>query len=329
MPIKRALFAFAVLTLAVLPATGQDAADAARLLEPRPAFRLLEGSSATLTYVLNAPPDNPVVLEIQDSNGATVATLHPDTLLPGLNRAEWDLRYQPPPLVALRTTPPENPHIWEEPRFQGAQTRPVAHKGIEQAQFGPIAAPGRYTVRLVVDGKTYTQPLEIVLPPNSHGTAADIQSSVRLQLELRDDIAAVAAMTNQIEWLRKQLEDQRRASAPDAARDAIDRKLADVEFQLISHSDALSDEKYDAEAARLYLNLLWLNLSLGSGTGKYAGGADYAPTETAITLARDLETQLRAVQVQYQKLMEVDIPAYNHAAPALHLAALRLVPDAQ
>ena len=49
----------------------------------------------------------------------------------------------------------------------------------------------------------------------------------------------------------------------------IDNKLQDVEFQLISHADALSDEKYDSEAARLYLNFLWLNLSLGSGTGGF------------------------------------------------------------
>jgi hypothetical protein len=244
---------------------------------------------------------------------------------PGLNRVDWDLRYSPPVQVALRTTPPENPHIWEEPRFQGAQTRPVAHKGIEQAQFGPIAAPGRYAVHLRIDGKTYTQPLDIVLPPNSHGSEADIQAGVRLQLKLRDDIDSVASMTNRIEWLRKQLEDQGKSSAVPAL-DAIDRKLQDVEFQFISHSDALSDEKYDSEAARLYLNFLWLNLSLGSGTGKYAGGADYAPTETAISLALDLEMQLKAVQVQYRKLMEIDVPAYNRGAPALGLPPLRMVP---
>ena len=285
------------------PSYAQDPAEPDRLLAPRPAFRVLENAAATLSFVLNFPPDNPVVIEIRDSTGALVAALHPDALQPGLNRIDWDLRWAPPVAVALRTTPPENPHIWEEPRFQGAETRPVAHKGIEQAQLGPLAAPGRYTVELHVDDKTYTQPLDIVLPPTSHGTDADVQASVRLQLKLRDDIASVAAMTNRIEWLRKQIEDQRKLAAPPAL-DTIDRKLADVEFHLISHSDALSDEKYDSEAMKLYLNFLWLNLSLGSGTGsKYAGGGDYAPTETEISLAHDLETQLHAVQAQYKKLM--------------------------
>jgi hypothetical protein len=302
----------------VAPVRAQEPGEPARLLAPRPAFRVLEDADATISYVLNFPPDNPITVEIRDSANALVATLRADTLMPGLNKIDWDLRWQPPLAVALRTTPPENPHIWEEPRFQGHDTRPVAHKGIEQAQMGPLAAPGRYSVELHFDDKVYRQPLDIVLPPNSHGTDTDIQASVRLQLQLRDDVSAVAAMTNAIEVLRKQLEDQRKHSAPPAL-EAMDKKLQDVEYQLISHSDALSDEKYDSEAARLYLNLLWLNLSLGSGTGKYTGGGDYPLTETALSMAHELETQLHTVQAQYKKLMDVDVPAYNRAAAGLGL----------
>jgi hypothetical protein len=302
----------------------QEPDEPARLLPPRTAFRQLENAGATFSYALNFPPENPIVIEIHDSAGLLVAKLRADNLQPGLNRIDWDLRWQPPLPVALRTTPPENPHIWEEPRFHGSQARPVAHKGIEQAQFGPVAAPGRYSVELHWDDKAYTQPLEIALPPNSHGADSDVQASVRLQLRIRDDVNAVAKMTNAIEVLRKQIEDERKVSAAPAL-DGVDRKLQDVEFQLISHSDALSDEKYDSEAARLYLNFLWLNLSLGSGTGnKYAGGADYAPTETAIAMVRDLETQLHAVEAQYKRLMEEDVPAYNRAASGLGLPPLVL-----
>jgi hypothetical protein len=305
----------------VTPLLAQDAEEPARLLEPRPAFRLLENAGATISFVLDFPPENAMTIGIRDSSGALVATLHPDALQPGLNRIDWDLRWQPPLAVALRTTPPENPHIWEEPRFKGSDTRPVSHKGIDQAQLGPLAAPGRYTVELHWDDRTYKQTLEIALPPNSHGAAADVQASVRLQVRLRDDISAAAVMINEIEVLRKQIEDQRKVSAKPEL-EAIDRQLQDVEYRLISHSDALSDDK-DSEAARLYLNFLWLNLSLGSGTGKYAGGADYAPTETALSMASDLETQLHAVEAQYKRVMEDDVPAYNRAAAGLGLPALR------
>ena len=44
------------------------------------------------------------------------------------------------------------------------------HWGIEQAQVGPIAAPGKYTVRLTVDGQSLTQPFEILKDPEDRRT---------------------------------------------------------------------------------------------------------------------------------------------------------------
>ena len=163
-----------------------------------------------MSYWLKAAPSHPVTIEILDSKGAVVSKLPAATGRPGLNRMSWDLHYEAPRPVALRTTPPENPHIWEEPRFMNVDSRPITHWGLAQAEVGPIAAPGKYTVKLTVDGQSYTQPLEILRTPDSHGSDADLQSSVRLQLKVRDDISAVSDMTNQIEWMRKQLEDQQK-----------------------------------------------------------------------------------------------------------------------
>ena len=190
-----------------------------------------------------------------------------------------------------------------------------------------MAAPGKYTVRLTVDGQAYTQALEILGPPGSHGTDADLQASVRLQLKVRDDINTVSDMTNQIEWMRRQLEDQQKTVAGrDAllkAINAIDRKLQEVEYKLISRADALSDDKYFVTADKLYLNFIWLNGEIGTGGGDVAGSADYGPTETAIGLALDLERQLQAVQVEYKSLMEKDVPAYNQSISGSGLAPLK------
>ena len=96
-----------------------------------------------------------------------------------MNRQTWDLRYDTPQLVALRTTPPENPHIWEEPRFRGADSRPITHWGAEQAQVGPIAAPGKYTSRLTVDGETYQQTIEILADPQTTGSEQEFKTRVK------------------------------------------------------------------------------------------------------------------------------------------------------
>jgi len=299
-----------------------------QLVAPRPAYRIVRGPSrALLSYVLKAAPKNLVQFEILDAKGALVRKLTAAAGHPGLNRASWDLHYDAPRLVALRTTPPENPHIWEEPRFEKQETRAITHWGLAEAEVGPIAAPGKYSVKMTVDGQSYTQPLEILRPPDSHGSDADLQSSVRLQLKVRDDISLVSDMTNQLEWMRRQLEDQGKTVAgKDAllkAMNDIDRRMQEVEYQLITRADALSDDKYFQTAYKLYQNFLWLNGEIGTGAGDVQGSADYGPTETAIGLVLDLEKQLAKTQADYKKLMDVDVPSYNQQLSGSGVAPLK------
>ena len=298
------------------------------LVAPRPVYRLFTGASAGISYLLKSAPKSPLDLEILDAKGAPVRKLPaPANAHVGLNRVAWDLHYEAPRPVALRTTPPENPHIWEEPRFEKQNTRPITHWGLAEAEVGPIAAPGDYTLKLTVDGQSFTQPLRILLPPGSHGTEADIQASVRLQLKVRDDISTAANMTNQIEWMRRQLADEQKTVAGKAellkAMDDIDKKLQTVEYQLITRADALSDDKYFQTADKLYLNLIWLNGEIGTGAGDVAGTADYGPTETAVGLVLGLEKELQNVQAQYRSMMANDVPAYNRAIAGSGLKPLK------
>jgi photosystem II stability/assembly factor-like uncharacterized protein len=302
-----------------------------RLVAPRPTYRAARGSQALFSYVLAMPPKDGVEIEILDANGGVVRKLGSAPGHPGLNRASWDLRYEAPRLVALRTTPPENPHIWEEPRFQNQQARPITHWGLAQAEVGPVAAPGQYTLKLTVDGRAYTQPLTILRPPDSHGSDADLQASVRLQLRVRADIDSVSDMTNRIECMRRQLEDQQKGLVGGReilrkSMNTIDRRMQEVEYRLITRAEALSDDKYFQIAYNLYLNLLWLNGEIGTGAGDVAGGGDYGPTETAVGLVVDLEKQLAAVQADYRILIEKDVPAYNLSIAGSGLALLRTGP---
>jgi hypothetical protein len=295
-----------------------------RLLAPRAADRMLTRPRAAIDFTLKAASKDPVSIDILDDKGAVIRHLTAPGKA-GLNRVAWDLRHEAPRLVALRTTPPENPHIWEEPRFRGSDTRSITHWGLAQAEVGPIAAPGKYTAKLTVAGETFSQPLEIVKLPNSHGSDDDLKASVRLQAKVRDDISASSDMVNQIEWMRKQLEDQKKKAhgATLAAMDAIDTKLQDVEYQIITRADALSDDKYFSSAYKLYMNFIWMNGEIGTGAGDVAGSGDYGPTETSIGLVLGLEKQLKAVQDAYRTLMERDVPAYNASLTGSGLAALQ------
>jgi hypothetical protein len=148
---------------------------------------------------------NPIEFEILDSQGKVIRKLETQGRA-GINRVKWDLRYESPRVIALRTAAPDNPHIWEEPRFRDSDSRPITHWGTKPSEVGPIVAPGKYMVRLKFEGQTYTQSLTVLRDPRSPGSDADVDLSVKTLLRICDNVSRVSDTVNQIEWLRKQLE---------------------------------------------------------------------------------------------------------------------------
>jgi photosystem II stability/assembly factor-like uncharacterized protein len=317
-----------------------------RFFEPRSTYRLTRGASAFLDYSLKSASKDPVQLEILDSSGNVIRSLKAPGK-PGLNRATWDLRYESPHLVALRTAAPDNPRIWDEPRFRGKDSRPITHWGIEGAQDGPLVAPGKYTVRLTVGKQTFTEPLTILRDPHSPGSDADIEASIKALLRIRDDISRTSDMVNRIEWMRKQLEDtaamltseisdakaQQKNDAKQAdllkSVQAMDAKMQAVEYSFITRSDADSDDKYYVNAYKIYLNLIWLNAEIGTGGGDVAGAADFPPTDTDMSLLQTYEQALTSATENYHELMDKELPAFNHSLVESGIvASLRSAPAA-
>src|SRR4029077_3677064 len=297
-------------------------------------------------------------IEILGPDGKTIRKLKAKAHV-GINRVKWDMHYESPRLIALRTATSDNPHIWQEPRFRDADSRPITHWGISPAEVGPMVAPGNYSVRLTVAGQSLTQPLTILPDPRISASEADIASSVKTQLRIRDDITRASDMFNQIEWLRKQIEvietmlrppkkkekekppsaepddfdEPEPAPAEDEAQskrkaellktvEEMDKKLQSVEFKLVSPSEVNSDDKYYVEAYKVYLNLIWLNAEVGSGGGDVAGGANFAPTDTELELLKGLESELTGTMAEYKKILEEELPAFNRTLSENNVAAV-------
>src|SRR4029079_6874740 len=235
----------------------------------------------------------------------------------GWNGIDWDLRYDPPTLVALKTTPPENPYIWEEQRFQDRNTRTITHWGITPQTGIPMASPGKYQVRLTIDGKTLTQPFEVLRDPAIATSIEDLTTSTETQVRIRDDITTTSTMVNQMEIWRKQIEDQAKANASKAdivkALTDLNKKILDVELQLVSRSEMLSDDKYFPEAYKVYMNLIWLSGGVGMGASDEAGSIDYRPTDTQLKVVDVIENDLSAAAAAYDNLLSTTLPAFNKA----------------
>ncbi len=298
---------------------GSTAAKTVTLYRPHPGYRQARSGNADITFSTPAKTARPVTLEILDSTGTTIRTMRVATRA-GYNRVSWDLRYDAPERVDLRTTPAANPHIWEEPRFKGKKVRPITHWGIQGPETaGPIATPGHYSVRLVSDGTPpQVQPLTILRNADISSSDADLAASTRMQIRIRNDMDSAVSMINSIEKMRLQVDDQRRSAASDAdallALNALDNKMLAVELQLLSRSDLNSDDKYYVEQYRVYLNLIWLSGEVGSGAGDVAGGADFRPTDTSHEVLAGIERQLSAAHADFNTLVQRDVPAFNKSA---------------
>ena len=292
-----------------------SASAAATLFAPHPGYRQARSGHADITFSLARASRTPALIQILDSTGTNVRTMRTPTRA-GYNRLSWDVHYDAPTHIDLRTTPEANPHIWDEPRFKGKTVRPVTHWGIEgQQRTGPLGAPGHYTVKLTVAGVTTQQPLEIIKDPLITSDAADLAASTATQVRIRNDLDTTAALINRIEIMRKQLADARAAktTTPDqaSALDALNQHMMDVELQLLTRTDFNSDDKYYTETPKVYLNLIWLYGEVGVGGGDVAGGPEFRPTDTSIQMLDGIEHDLKAAQTAYVTLMSTTVPAFN------------------
>jgi photosystem II stability/assembly factor-like uncharacterized protein len=285
------------------------------LYQPRTGIRSARAGSTEFLYSLKTESTSRVKFEILDAAGAVIRTLDGPASA-GLSRVVWDLRYDGPAQVDLKTIPPDNPHIWEEARFKGRDTRPIVHWGIQGPQRqGPLATPGRYSVRMTAAGETFTRPLEVMKDPKMATGASDLALSTATQIRIRDDINASVAMINRLESMRKQIEDLLKTNtgkkpAEQALRD-LDQKLMNVELQLLSRTDLHSDDKWYVEAYRVYMNLVWLSGVVGSGAGDVQGGADFRPTDASLQVLEMIEKDLAAARAAFTTLVEKDVPAFN------------------
>src|SRR6266566_3360221 len=90
----------------------------------------------------------------------------------GGNRSNLDLRADAPPAFT---------HTFEI----------NANPGLTPASpMGPLVPPGAYTLRLTVDGKTYSQPVTVVNDPRSPATVADVRAQYALETRV---VAAMRA----------------------------------------------------------------------------------------------------------------------------------------
>jgi photosystem II stability/assembly factor-like uncharacterized protein len=329
------------------PATAEVPAE---LLPPRPATRLRYHRSvgadgvgvnppigAVLTYRLKTRPKARPRIEILDGDGELVRTLgrepEPDADATGsespageeqplaAEEREEEEEERPPGRRAPRRLP-DGPGLhrvaWD---LQHDPGRPIKGASIDAGnpEIGPLAVPGCYTVRLIVDDKTFTAPLEIKPDPRVRVAAGELSDQVRLALAVRDDFNQLSEAVERLRSVRKQLRDRNPLLKANAAAQPLVKASTELAAKLDAVEARLHNPKaqitYDILAqrggAQLYSQFGWLYAMVLEGDGPPTRGMREASMRLHDELGRELD--------RFRALLEKDLSELNRQARTLEL----------
>ena len=305
---------------------------------PNPPF------GALLYYHLSRKPSGEIKLQIFDSANKLVRTItstqppmnlrppYPDYwLMPaseralstevGTNRINWDLRYDDPPGF--------NPDINNQMNSSPGSVTPGPH--------GPLALPGTYTVKLVVDGQAYLQQLIVRNDPRV-GESPSMMTALRTQNKLA--LAAVQGMkdtyaaNSEVAAVRAQLAAIPRGSLPPdvaTAAAALDTKLATFGGPQRGGRGPGGGGGFGGPA-RLpgsVLSFITINNLFNTVLGPLSqNGIDMAPTKAAVNTVESACTEFTATASGWKKVLDTDLVEFNTLLSRNNLTPLKLTQTA-
>src|SRR5262249_45505815 len=222
----------------------------------------------------------------------------------GMHRFTWDLRYPQPdslahdyPIAAIYRDTPRHP-------------------------LGPAVLAGRYTVKLTVGGRTYTQPLVAKMDPRVKTPPTGLTQQFALESGISKGMNEDFVALKQVQLLRAQLKDRRtRAGQAEIAEalSALDKKIEALEGKAETSVFGLAPRGIEGET------LSRLNLELGRLLS-VVDGADRTPTTQAVAAYGELEQALRELLARWKELQTHDVAALNEQLKKVNLPPITLSP---
>jgi photosystem II stability/assembly factor-like uncharacterized protein len=267
-------------------------------------------------------PEPEVVLEVRDGKGRLVRRLSSIA-----EQAEYpeDDPDEPtkPPQAALSAEPGLHRAVWDL-QYEGAKRLARAKVDLGDPSEGPLAPPGRYTLRLTAGGETVEGTVEVLPDPRSPSSQASLEAQLEFALEVRAAIDRVVAAIEEVRSIRAQAADlaERLAGRDDA------RELAARARSTALRSEALEAELHNAKAEVVYDILarpggtrLYSNLAFVYETAKWGEGA---PTQGAREVFVELAAELSGLEARLADLKATDLAALDALSRALALPRIVL-----
>jgi photosystem II stability/assembly factor-like uncharacterized protein len=259
----------------------------------------------------------PITLEILDQKGQVIRKFPPK---PQAQEDEPDEGFGPRPDRGLPAEAGVNRFVWDL-HYESASR--VAHSPLWAGTTdGPEAVPGNYQVRLTVNGKAVTAPLEIKADPRLKATQQDLEKQFDLLIKIRERVTQTHDAVNQIRDIRgqitalnKRLENNAHAKVIADAGKQLDKKMTEVEEALIQ-TKAKSSQDVLNYPIRLNNQLVAL--------GGVVASADSAPTQASYDVFEILSKQLEQQLTTWNQILSTDVPAYDDVVRKQEVPAIIL-----
>jgi hypothetical protein len=273
-------------------------------------------TGAIVSYYLPTAPKGVAALEFLDASGKVVRRFSNEEKKEADTPPEWP--DQTPPDEKIPTEVGVNRFAWDL-LLQGP-TPLAGEPGAEFRDRGPMVPSGTYQVRLTVDGKSYTAPLELKMDPRVKASLEDVQKQHELGRKIVAEVSQIHEAVGTIREVRVQTrglgkrlgDDARYASLASAAKD-FDKKSYDLEAQLLQVNSKSSESNLNYPVLideRLHSLLFSVE------------AADAAPTRQQYEVYDELEKQAQPLLAQYRELLAKDLPALNEMVNKQNIPAL-------
>ncbi len=207
----------------------------------------------------------------------------------GMHRLVWDVRYTAP-----------------ESLGHGFPISAIAHDTPLEPR-GALAFPGRYTVKLTVEGKSYSKPLVLKMDPRVKTPVAELAKQFAMQSEaaagMNESFEALVEVKSAREQVKAAMEKTTSAEAKQKLAD-FDKKAAVLEGAAVPGFFGVPVSGKQPE------NFSTLNQRFGQVLA-IAGAADVAPTTQTEAVATELKNALKETSARWIEIKKTDIAALN------------------
>jgi hypothetical protein len=183
---------------------------------------------------------------------------------------------------------------------------------------GPVALPGTYSVRMRVNGQTYTQPLTVVRDPRVTATDADLREQFAFLMRIHDKTSQANDAVKLIRNVKAQLADRTKripesgSAAFSKSANALADRLSAIESEIYQVKNQSSQDPLNYP--------IRLNNKIAALAG-VVGGTDAKPTTQSYTVFNDLSAQLDR-QLSAITGALVVLPSLNSTLKAAGLAPI-------